>query len=585
MEKEKKQSFDLNLLLRLFRLTRPYQLLFWLTVLSTLLLAALSPLRAWLTQQTIDGYIVTSDAPGLLNMVLWLFATLFFQSFLQFGQGWTTGYIGQNIIREMRVGVFKHISRYKFSKLDQTPVGTLVTRNINDLETLADVFNEGLISIVGDLFQIIFIVGLMFYTHWSLTLVSLSVLPLLLYAGYIFKNAVKSSFIQTRLEVTRLNTFVQEHIQGMQVVQIFNRKASEFEKFKDINASHRDAQNKGVFAYAVFFPVVELITALSTALLVWFGVAKLTEQPPALTLGVLTSFLMLINMFFRPVRQLADRFNTLQMGMVAAERIFALLDEHQETEDSGGSATVLKGDITFDEVHFSYHENQPVLKGISFRVTEGRTLALVGPTGAGKSSIIGLVNKSYRASQGMVSIDGMPLDQIQSSALRSQIATVQQDVFLFTGSIRDNITLFDARFTDEEVVDAARKVGIHSFVLSLPAGYDTYVHERGATLSTGQRQLIAFARAMLTQPRILILDEATANIDSESEALIQQATQVLMQNRTCIIIAHRLSTVMHADEILVIENGIIAERGNHHSLMQQQGLYQRMFEKQFTETA
>lgn len=583
MSKPSGQPFDLKLLFRIYRLTKPYRGLFWITVVSTLLLAALSPFRAWLIQETIDKEISHGDASGLMLMAFWMFITLLIQSVIQFGQAWFAGFIGQNIIRELRVRVFKHISHYRSSKLDQTPVGTLVTRNISDLETLAEVFNEGLISIVGDLFQIVFIVGLMFYTHWQLTLVSLSVLPLLLYAGYIFKNAVKASFIQTRLEVTRLNTFVQEHIQGMQVVQIFNRKLSEYRKFESINAAHRDAQNKGVFAYAVFFPVVEIITAVSTALLVWYGVEKLTDQPPTLTLGVLTAFLMLINMFFRPVRQLADRFNTLQMGMVAAERIFVLLDEKEVTERTHGLECHLQGEIVFEDVYFQYRDNQPVLKGISFEVPIGKTLALVGPTGAGKSSVIGLVNNSYTAVSGKVTIDGTPVESIHPQSLRSQLATVQQDVFLFTGSIRDNITLFDAKYSQEEVEDAARKVGIHPYISTLPNGYQTYVHERGATLSTGQRQLIAFARAMLTRPRILILDEATANVDSESESLIQQAIKVLMEGRTCIIIAHRLSTILHADEILVLEHGTIAERGNHQSLMQQNGIYKRMFELQFSE--
>lgn len=547
------------------------------------MLSALGPFRAWLTQVTLDHEIAMSDAAGLLHMTILMFGALLFQSLIQFGQAWSAGYIGQNIIREMRVRVFNYINRYQYAKLDQTPVGTLVTRNISDLETLAEVFNEGLISIAGDLFQIIFIVGLMFYTHWKLTIFVLSVLPLLLYAGYIFKNAVKASFIQTRLEVTRLNTFVQEHIQGMQIVQIFNRKEAEYKKFEAINASHRDAQNKGVFAYAIFFPVVEIITAISTALLVWYGVEQLTDTPPTLTLGVLTSFLMLINMFFRPVRQLADRFNTLQMGMVAAERIFALLDEPDVTESEAGNDINMQGNISFDNVYFSYRENQPVLKGISFYVPKGKTLALVGPTGAGKSSVIGLVNKSYQARSGSVSIDGITVENIHHQSLRSQLATVQQDVFLFTGSIYDNITLFDDNFSADEVEEAARKVGIHDYIKSLPEGYQTYVHERGATLSTGQRQLIAFARAMLTQPRVLILDEATANVDSESEALIQKAIKVLMEGRTCIIIAHRLSTILHADEILVLEHGVVAERGNHYDLMQQNGIYKRMFELQFVE--
>ncbi len=576
------KAFDPKITRRIYGLAKPYGWLFSLAVFFTVLMAALGPLRAWLIQLGIDGPVATGDTEKLLSMTLLITGLLFFSGIIQFAQALMANYIGQHVIRRLRVRVFSHIMRYKLGKLDGTPVGTLTTRSVSDLETLADVFSEGLVSIVGDLMQIIFIMLLMFWQSWQLTLVCLSVLPLLLFAGWIFKNAVKASFTETRAQVTRLNTFVQEHIQGMQIVQVFNRQKSEYGKFESINRAHRDANNRGVFAYAVFFPVVEVIIAISTALIVWYGVGLAAEHPKEITLGLLTAFLMLISMFFRPIRQLADRFNTLQMGVVAAERLFELLDETTVLESSGSKIPAkLDGLVEFKNVTFAYNDDNYILNDISFSVKPGKTLAIVGPTGAGKSSIIGLLNRFYTQQKGTISIDGNPVDELDLHWLRTQVSLVMQDVYLFSGTVKDNLTLFDDSIPLAEVEEACKLAGLHGFISELQGGYNYPVNERGLSLSTGQRQLIAFVRAMLAKPQLLILDEATSSVDTESEQRIQTAIAYLMKGRTSIVIAHRLSTILHADEILVIDAGKIIEQGTHLELLQMKGSYYRLYEMQF----
>ncbi len=580
--KKDKKKFDLSLLGKIYKLALPHRGLFFTAIIATVLMAVLNPLRAHLTHIAIDDYVVHNDAVGLWNLSLLMIGLLMFQTVVQFIQGYFTTVVGQDVIKTLRVRVFNFISNYKLAKLDQTPVGTLVTRSISDLETLAEVFAEGAVSILGDLLQIVFILALMFYKDWKLTLVCLTVLPFLFYAGYIFKNAVNASFNEIRTQVTRLNTFVQEHIQGMQIVQIFGQQKKEYNKFEKINDSHRKAQNRGVFAYALFFPVVEIITALSTALIVWYGLKFNTLATHQATLGLLTGFIMLINQFFRPIRQLADRFNTLQMGMVAGDRIFNLLDEENVTETGGTIVkNKLKGYIKFEHVKFSYIEGQPVLRDISFEVTPGRTLAIVGATGAGKSSVIGLVNRFYTGYEGHIYIDDTPIEEFDLQCLRSRISVVMQDVYLFSGTILNNLTLFDDSITQDTVEKACRLAGIHDFISNLQNGYLEHVHERGATLSTGQRQLIAFVRTMLANPDILILDEATSSIDSVAEQMIQKAIGVLMEGRTSIVIAHRLSTIRKAHEIMVMDKGVIIERGTHEALLKKQGAYYNLYQMQF----
>ncbi|MBL7891107.1 MAG: ABC transporter ATP-binding protein, partial [Bacteroidia bacterium] len=466
---------------------------------------------------------------------------------------------------------------------DHTPIGTLVTRVVSDIETIGDIFSEGLIVITGDLLKLVVIIVVMFSTNVELTLISLTVIPVLLIATYIFKNAIKAAFQDVRTQVARLNAFVQEHITGMNIVQIFNREKVEFEKFKEINAKHRDANIRSVWHYSVFYPVVEILSSVSMGLLVWWGGKGVLSGTT--TLGELIAFIMYINMLFRPIRMLADRFNTLQMGMVSSERVFKVLDTKAFIADAGTlSANEMRGEVEFNDVWFSY-EDEPIrnwiLKGISFKVSRGETVALVGSTGAGKTSIINLLNRFYEYNKGVISIDGTDIRSYKLNSLRSNIGLVLQDVFLFSDSIANNISLYDSSITRERIVEAAKAIGAHQFIMELPGGYDYNVMERGAMLSVGQRQLIAFIRAYVFNPKILVLDEATSSIDTESELLIQQATDKLIANRTSIIIAHRLATIQKANRIIVLDHGEIIESGTHQELLKLNGKYRKLYELQF----
>ena len=582
-ETKKKESFDWKLLLRVFSLALPYKRKFVTAVILTISLAVLGPLRPYLIQVTIDTYISKGDEHGLLNMSVWLFILLFISAAMQWWGTLLSNFLGQQIIYDLRNKVYKHLLAFKQSYFDKTPVGTLVTRSISDIEVISEVFSEGMINIVGDILQIVVLLALMFYTDVKLSLVCLSVLPLLFYSGYLFKEAVKSSFEEVRNKVAQINTFVQEHLTGMQIVQIFNREEQEFDKFKKINADHRDANIRSVFYYSVFFPVVEVLSAIAIGLLVWYGADGVIAGEYAA--GVIIAFIMYLNLFFRPIRQLADRFNNLQMGMVASERIFKLLDETEHLESSGAiEAKQIEGNIEFKSVHFEYIPHQPVLKDINFKLEKGKTLALVGATGAGKSSIINLLSRFYEISSGSICIDEMPVNQYTLESLRSRIAVVLQDVFLFSGTIMDNIKLYDKDISDEKVVEIAQLLGAHEFISKLPMGYQQPVMERGATLSVGQRQLISFVRAMVQNPAILVLDEATSSIDHETEEIIQNAIEKMRKGRSSIMIAHRLSTIAHADEILVLEKGEIVERGNHQSLLAQSKYYKDLYEHQFITT-
>ncbi len=547
-------------------------------------MAFLGPLRPYMMQYTIDHHVSQNDTKGLIQMSMLIFSLLIFQSLIQVWSTILTNFLAQNVIRDLRMRVYIYLTRLKLKFYDQTPVGTLVTRTVSDIETIADVFSEGLINITGDILQIVFLLCMMFYSDWKLTFVSLSVLPILLYAGYVFKEKVRISFEDVRTQVARLNTFVQEHIQGMQIVQIFNREEKEFEKFKLINKEHRDANIRSVFYYSVFFPVVEIVAAVSTGLIVWYGARGVMGGHTSV--GTMIAFIMYINMFFRPIRQLADRFNTLQMGMVASQRIFKLIDDENNIEPTGNILVEhIDGEIVFDDVWFAYNNEEYVLKGIDINIEKGKTIALVGATGAGKSSVINLLSRFYDIQKGTISIDGKNLYELDIRSVRKHISVVLQDVFLFSGSVMDNIRLYNKTISKETVIETAKKLGAHEFISKLPNGYDQDVHERGATLSVGQRQLISFVRAMVNNPAVLVLDEATSSVDNELEMIIQDAIRLMMKGRTSVVIAHRLSTVQFVDEIIVLDKGKIVERGSHNQLIVANGYYKKLYDLQFADTA
>ena len=573
-------AFDFPILKRVFAFTLPYKKYFYVSVVLTLLLAALSPLLPWLVQYTVDAYIMTSNAPGLVNMLILMIALLLFRGIIQFAHTYYTNLLGQLAVRDMRTKLFSHILGFRTSYFDQTPVGTLVTRSVSDLETVADIFSEGLIVIIGDLLTLFVIVGFMFYVDWRLTLISLSTIPLLLIAANIFKNGIKDAFRQVRTQVAHLNAFVQEHITGMNVVQIFNREEAEMQKFENINALHRQAHIKSNWYYSIFFPVVELLSASSIALLVWWGARGVLHDQ--VTLGNLIAFIMFINLLFRPIRELADKFNTLQLGMVSSERIFKVFDTHEVIDDTGTvSDTKIKGDIQFENVWFAYKDEDWILKDLSLKIPSGKMTALVGATGSGKSSIINIIGRYYDFQKGNILLDGAGIRNYKLSFLRKNIAMVLQDVFLFSDTVYNNITLNNESISREKVEEAARAVGVDGFIEKLPGRYDYVVGERGATLSTGQRQLISFVRAYVYNPCILVLDEATSSIDTETELMIREATDRLTQNRTSIVIAHRLATIQRADNIIVLEQGKIAEEGTHSELLRKGGLYKKLYEAQF----
>lgn len=581
MQQSKPSAFEGNILKRLFKLSVPHAKLFWFTFLFTILFALLSTIRPYIIQYIIDNFIPKGDFKNIYLYSAIVFGMLILSTVFQLLSSYLGALLGQLIIKDLRAKVFSHLSKLRLKFFDNTPVGTLVTRCISDIETITEVFSEGFISIMGDLLQIIFILGLMFFASWKLTLMSLSVLPILLLAAYWFKENVRKSFEQVRNKVSELNTFVQEHLIGMQIVQIFNKQDEEFEKFKAINKEHRDANIRGVFAYSVFFPIVEIISSIAIGLVVWYG-AKETINGQA-SAGVIVAFIMYISMIFRPIRQIADKFNTLQMGMVASKRIFALVDDETYIEPTGNIPfETLKSQIEFKNVGFAYVDEDYVLKDISFNLTKGKNMALVGATGAGKSSIINLLSRFYDYQKGQILVDGIELKQYQTDTLRKHISVVLQDVFLFSGSIYDNITLYNKEITMEQVIATSKLLGAHEFISKLPNGYNQSVQERGLTLSMGQRQLISFVRAMVVNPTVLVLDEATSSIDQETEDIIQYAITKMMEGRTSIVIAHRLSTIQKANEILVLDKGEIKERGTHESLLQiKDGFYTSLYETQF----
>nr|WP_067055011.1 ABC transporter ATP-binding protein [Mucilaginibacter sp. L294] len=586
------KALDWKLLGRVMHYVKPYNRTFVIAAFLTIFLAAIAVVQPILIQRTLDVNILGNDYDGLVFMVGLMVGQLVIQTIAQYYQTYLTNALGQSVIRDLRKDVFNHITSLRLKYFDRTPIGMLITRTVSDLETIADIFSEGLISIMGDLLLVIAVIGIMLWQDWKLALITLIPMPLLFASTYVFKEAIKSSFQEVRTQVAQLNTFLAEHISGISIIQYFAREEQEMRKFRSVNMKYRDANIRSNWYYSIFFPVVEILFAICMALLVWYGCKRiLTDQQinmfsadeKGVTIGKITAFIALLNMLFRPIRQLADKFNTLQMGMVGADRIFRVLDTDEVATDDGKLApAVLQGEIEFNNVWFAYNEENWVLKDINFHVKPGETLALVGATGAGKSSTINILNRFYDIGRGEVKVDGHDIREYKVDYLRSKIATVIQDVFLFTDTIGNNISLNNTEITREEIIAAAKDVGAHEFIERLPGGYDYNVMERGATLSAGQAQLISFIRALVYNPAILVLDEATSSVDTETELLIQNAINRLMQGRTAIVIAHRLSTIQNANKIIVLDHGEIKEMGTHQELLRiEDGYYRKLYDLQF----
>jgi ATP-binding cassette subfamily B multidrug efflux pump len=580
-------AFDFPILKRVFTFVKPYKKNFYLTVVLTLLVAVISPLRPKLTQITLDKYVAVSDSRMLLWMTLLMLVILLVQSGLQFYHNYMINLLGQQVVKDMRVKLYSTILNFRLKYFDTTPIGTLVTREISDMETIADIFSEGLIIIIGDIVTLLVIIAVMFFSDWRLTLISLSTIPFLIIATRIFQNKIKESFKDVRTQVAHLNTFVQEHLTGMRIVQMFNREKEEMKKFNEINIAHRDANIRSVWYYSIFFPVVEILSAISIGLVVWWGAHGVISGMTSF--GNLVAFIMYINLLFRPIRELADKFNTLQMGMVSSERIFKILDNTDFVSANKGTieANTVKGNIEFKNVWFSYDEENVewVLKDVSFEVKAGTTVAFVGATGAGKTTIINLINRFYEIKKGSILLDGIDIREYELYSLRKKIGLVLQDVFLFSDTIANNISLNNPDITLKQIKEGAERVGADRFIDRLPDQYDFNVQERGGMLSMGQRQLISFIRAYVYDPKILILDEATSSIDSESEELIIKAIRVLTENRTSLVIAHRLATVQNADKIIVLDHGELIESGTHQELLKKVGMYKQLYEIQFKRLA
>ncbi len=578
-KKVRKKFLDFGLLRKVFAFAAPYKKKFYISIVLSVALAIISPLRPYFIQYTVNHFIKDKDVHWLVLITIIQIGMLLIETALRFYFGFLTSWLGQTVVKDLRVTVYKKVLNYNLAQFDKTPIGTLTTRTINDIESVNDIFSDGLIPIISDLLSIISILLFMFFVDWRLSLISLAPFPILIVATYFFKETVNKSFIKVRNAVAALNAFVQEHLTGMGVVQAFAVEDKEFKKFKEINKQHRNANIKAILAYSVFFPIVEIVLAFSTGLLVWWGANN------SFNAGVIIAFIMYLNLLFRPLRVIADKFNVLQMGMVASERVFKVLENPDVTPEvhNGIDHGVVKGDVDFQKVWFAYNEDEFVLRNISFKIEAGETLAIVGHTGSGKTSIISLLNRLYHIRKGEIRIDDKNIEAYDVAFLRGRIAVVLQDVFLFSGSVYDNVTLRNTSIKKEQVIDAAKLIGVHDFIMKLPGGYDYNVMERGATLSLGQRQLLSFIRAILYNPSILILDEATSSIDSESEMLIQHAIDKLIKGRTSIVIAHRLSTIRKANKIIVLDKGEIIEMGTHSQLLQQKGHYYNLHKMQFEE--
>lgn len=583
MSKEQKNKFSPTLLKRILSYTKPYKKYFFSALTLTLILSCFSIVRPLLINRALNNFNDSPESIANLNTIGFLIlGALLFEALLQFANIYITNYLGQSIVKDLRNQVYNHILRLKNSYFDNTPVGTLVTRAISDIESLSEVFSEGFIVISGDILMLLTFVTVMFVKNWILTLIILSTIPLLLIATNLFKNGVKKTFNEVRNAVAALNTFTQEHITGMRIVQLFNREEQEYKKFTDINDKHRKANIRSIWYYSVFFPVVEVLSATSIALLIWFIGAK--NNTMDLGLGDITFFIMMVSMLFRPIRMLADRLNTLQMGIVAADRVFKVLDTNEIIEDTGTKTlTNTKGEIEFKNVWFAYTNEHYVLKNVSFKLNAGQAVAMVGATGAGKSTVINLLSRFYEITKGEICIDGINIAGYKLEELRKNTGVVLQDVHLFNDSILNNITLHNEEITKEEVVEASKKIGLHEFIMTLPGGYDYVVKERGITLSAGQRQLIAFIRAYVYNPKIFILDEATSTIDTHTEQLLQKALEKITEGRTSIIIAHRLATIKNAKKIMVFDKGELAEQGSQEELLQKNGHFKKLYDMQFEE--
>jgi len=572
--------FDFKILGRLMLFCRPYMSVFYLLVLLTISLSILQPIRPYITQIVIDDYISVNDIKGLQFMIVLLIALLAVNAVVMYFHTYLSGWLGQNIIRDIRIKLFSHLQKFKLQFFDKTPIGRVVTRNVSDIETIADIFGQGIASIIGDILQLVGIVILMFILNWKLTLISLSTLPFLFLTTYIFKEKVKLSFNEVRTAVANLNSYVQEHIVGMSLVQIFANEKKEYNKFISINKTHLNANLKAVLYYSIYFPVMELFTSIGLGLLIWYGAGQLFEEE--VTLGVLIAFIMYLQLFFRPIRAIADRFNTLQMGVVSSKRIFDLLDRDEIINSNEKISKMdIVGRVEFKNLWFSYNPNDYILRDINFKIDKGQSVAFVGSTGSGKTSIINLINRFYEYQKGDILIDEVDIRDYNSSDLRKNIGLVSQDVFLFSDSILNNITLYNDNISEEEVWSSIRKVGAEKFINSLPGKLSFNVKERGGSLSVGQRQLISCIRIMLYDPKIILLDEATSSVDSDTELMIQNAISEILKNRTSIVVAHRLSTIKEVDKIIVIESGEIKEVGNHDQLLKKGGFYNKLYQMQY----